>query len=283
MSGRPWPRSSSPAPRTWPPARASAWSWSGSRWPTRSGRGRSPSPPTCWGRMPPRWWPRADVDVVVEVIGGLHPAHELIEAALRNGKPVVTANKALLAVAGAELAEVAAAAGRRPLVRGGGRRRHPRDPALARVTGRGADRPRHGDRQRHHELHPHPHGGRGRRAMTTSFARRRNSVWPSVTRRPTSTATTPRPRPPSSPRSRSAATSSTPTCTGRASAASARPTSPTPRRLGLLGQAARHRRADRRRARDVRAGAPGHGPQDAPPGLGARRLQRGLRRGRGER
>ena len=54
---------------------------------------------------------RADVDVVVEVIGGLHPAHELIEAALRNGKPVVTANKALLAVAGAELAEVAAAAG----------------------------------------------------------------------------------------------------------------------------------------------------------------------------
>ena len=54
---------------------------------------------------------RADVDVVVEVIGGLHPAHELVEAALRNGKPVVTANKALLAVAGAELAEVAAAAG----------------------------------------------------------------------------------------------------------------------------------------------------------------------------
>ena len=54
---------------------------------------------------------REDVDVVVEVIGGLHPAHELIEAALRNKKPVVTANKALLAVAGAELAEVAAGAG----------------------------------------------------------------------------------------------------------------------------------------------------------------------------
>jgi homoserine dehydrogenase len=54
---------------------------------------------------------RDDVDVVVEVIGGLHPAHELIESALRAGKPVVTANKALLAVAGAELAEVAAAAG----------------------------------------------------------------------------------------------------------------------------------------------------------------------------
>ena len=54
---------------------------------------------------------RADVDVVVEVIGGIHPAHELVETALRLGKPVVTANKALLATAGAELAEVAAAAG----------------------------------------------------------------------------------------------------------------------------------------------------------------------------
>jgi len=54
---------------------------------------------------------REDVDVVVETIGGLHPAHELVEAALRSGKPVVTANKALLAVAGAELAEVAADAG----------------------------------------------------------------------------------------------------------------------------------------------------------------------------
>jgi homoserine dehydrogenase len=54
---------------------------------------------------------RADVDVVVELIGGLHPAQEFIEAALRAGKPVVTANKALLAVAGAELAELADARG----------------------------------------------------------------------------------------------------------------------------------------------------------------------------
>jgi homoserine dehydrogenase len=52
---------------------------------------------------------RDDVDVVVELIGGIHPAHELMEAALRAGKPVVTANKAVLAVAGAELAELAAA------------------------------------------------------------------------------------------------------------------------------------------------------------------------------
>ncbi len=45
------------------------------------------------------------IDVVVEVIGGSDgPARALIEAALAAGKPVVTANKALLAVHGAALA-----------------------------------------------------------------------------------------------------------------------------------------------------------------------------------
>ena len=54
---------------------------------------------------------RSDVDIVVELIGGLHPAQELIESALRAGKPVVTANKAVLAFCGAELADLAAAHG----------------------------------------------------------------------------------------------------------------------------------------------------------------------------
>ncbi len=54
---------------------------------------------------------RPDVDVVVELIGGLQPAQQLIEAALRAGKPVVTANKAVLAVSGAELADLADARG----------------------------------------------------------------------------------------------------------------------------------------------------------------------------
>jgi homoserine dehydrogenase len=50
----------------------------------------------------------AGVDVVVECIGGSEgPAKALVEAALRAGKPVVTANKALLAVHGAALAELA--------------------------------------------------------------------------------------------------------------------------------------------------------------------------------
>jgi homoserine dehydrogenase len=44
-----------------------------------------------------------DVDVVVEVIGGIEPARELILAALAAKKPVVTANKELLANVGTEL------------------------------------------------------------------------------------------------------------------------------------------------------------------------------------
>ena len=46
---------------------------------------------------------RPDVDIVVEVIGGLEPARSLLLAALKGGKPVVTANKALLAENGAEI------------------------------------------------------------------------------------------------------------------------------------------------------------------------------------
>ena len=51
------------------------------------------------------------IDVVVEVMGGIEPARTLIVAALRNGKPVVTANKELLAVHGAELYSIAESAG----------------------------------------------------------------------------------------------------------------------------------------------------------------------------
>jgi len=43
------------------------------------------------------------IDLIVEVIGGIEPARELISAALANGKPVVTANKELLANVGHEL------------------------------------------------------------------------------------------------------------------------------------------------------------------------------------
>ena len=52
-----------------------------------------------------------DVDVVVEMIGGVDPARSLITDALRGGKPVVTANKELIARHGPELFTVAADAG----------------------------------------------------------------------------------------------------------------------------------------------------------------------------
>ncbi|TQM15010.1 homoserine dehydrogenase [Pseudonocardia kunmingensis] len=54
---------------------------------------------------------REDVDVVVEVIGGIEPARTLLLEALKAGKSVVTANKALLAEDGPALAEAADATG----------------------------------------------------------------------------------------------------------------------------------------------------------------------------
>lgn len=52
-----------------------------------------------------------DVDLVVEVIGGIEPARELILDALKAGKPVITGNKELLANHGTELFAAADAAG----------------------------------------------------------------------------------------------------------------------------------------------------------------------------
>jgi homoserine dehydrogenase len=52
----------------------------------------------------------ASIDLVVELIGGIEPARELITTALNLGKPVVTGNKELLANVGTELFAVADAA-----------------------------------------------------------------------------------------------------------------------------------------------------------------------------
>lgn len=51
------------------------------------------------------------VDVIVEVMGGIEPARELISTALSHGKPVITANKELLANVGHELWAQSDAAG----------------------------------------------------------------------------------------------------------------------------------------------------------------------------
>jgi homoserine dehydrogenase len=48
-----------------------------------------------------------DIDIVVELIGGYSPARELVLEAIENGKHVVTANKALIAMHGNEIFEAA--------------------------------------------------------------------------------------------------------------------------------------------------------------------------------
>jgi homoserine dehydrogenase len=55
---------------------------------------------------------RGDLDIVIEVIGGIEPARELILSALEHGASVVTANKALLAVDAATLYDAAQKADR---------------------------------------------------------------------------------------------------------------------------------------------------------------------------
>lgn len=52
------------------------------------------------------------IDIIVELIGGVHPAKEIISDALKKGKNIVTANKALLAQEGKELFALAADKGK---------------------------------------------------------------------------------------------------------------------------------------------------------------------------
>src|SRR5580698_2230671 len=54
----------------------------------------------------------SDVDIVIELVGGLHPAYEWVKSALGAGKSVVTANKQLMAHFGTELRDLASASGR---------------------------------------------------------------------------------------------------------------------------------------------------------------------------
>ena len=220
---------------------------------------------------------RPDIDIVVEVVGGIEPAHS--RAAGRDeerGKSVVSANKALLAEHGeeihaasrdfgADLYYEAAVAGAIPMLR----------PLRESLAGDTVHRVI-GHRQRHHELHPRPdgllrrrlqrvaRGGAGARLRRARPDRRRGGVRRRRQGGDPGLARVPHP--------------------GHRG-----------RRLPRgdhRGERGRHRlrqaaRPDREAARDLRAdrrrgrgpGAPGHDPADAPAGRGRRRLQRGVRRG----
>src|SRR5262245_25462392 len=96
----------------------------------RPGRDRGPLPvdPAVFTTDPLGLIKRDDVEIVVEVVGGIEPARTWLTEALRGGKSVVTANKALLAedggalydaagLGGADLYFEAAVAGAIPLLR----------------------------------------------------------------------------------------------------------------------------------------------------------------------
>jgi homoserine dehydrogenase len=74
-------------------------------------RGPLPVPDDIFTTDPLGLVKRDDVDVVIEVVGGIEPARSWLVEALRSGKSVVTANKALLAEAGGALHDAAAEGG----------------------------------------------------------------------------------------------------------------------------------------------------------------------------
>ena len=54
---------------------------------------------------------KSDVDIVIELIGGLNPAEQIVRSALESGKSVVTANKQLIARHGSDLLQLASRKG----------------------------------------------------------------------------------------------------------------------------------------------------------------------------
>ena len=224
---------------------------------------------------------RDDVDLVVEVIGGIEPARTLAArgaaAAARASSPPT---RRCSPQDGATLYEAADARRGRPLLRGQRRRRHPAAAAAARVARR---RPRSAACSASSTARPttsSPAWTRPGRASPRRSTRPPRSATPRPTRPPTSRASTPRPRPRSS----------------RALAFHTRVTAADVHREGITdgdGRRRRERQGDglrRQAAGDRRAGAdetaisraraPGDDPADAPAGVGARGLQRGVRRGR---
>ena len=134
--------------------------------PCATCRASAPStcPTACSPATPPRSSTIPTIDVVVEVIGGIEPARELILAALQARQ------------AGRHRQQGAAGQRRRRAVRRRRRRRastccsRRRSPAASRsirplresLAGE-PHPPRHGHRQRHDQLHPHPDDRGGRR------------------------------------------------------------------------------------------------------------------------
>ena len=239
------------------------------------------SPPT------PTGWSPGDVDVVVEVIGGIEPARALILRALEHGAAVVTANKALLAEDGPTLFEAADDGTASTSTT------RPRSPAPSRCCARCASRwpattcaacsasstappttsstrwtPRAPGFAEALERGPGAGLRRGRPDRRRRGLRRRRQG------RDPGLAGLPHPRHRGNDVHREGITEVTAADVAVGT------------RDGLRRQAARHLRAHRPRwagRRRQRPGAPGDDPADPPAGRRPRGVQRGLRRGRGRR
>ena len=162
------------------------------------------------------------------------------------GKPVVTANKELLANVGVELfarrrrRRVSTCCSRPPSPAAS------RSSAALRESLRGEPiTPRDGHRQRHDQLHPHQDDRGGRRLRRGARRGAARSGSPSATRPPTSRASTPAPRRRSWRRSRSGRRSSPATSTTRASATITAADIDVARRLGYVVKLLGDRRARR--------------------------------------
>ena len=176
------------------------------------------------------WSTRPDVDIVVEMIGGIEPARSLLLAAMKTGKSVVTANKALLGADGAamhaaarehgaDLFYEAAVAGAIPLLRP--LRESLAGDAVRRVLGIVNGTTNYIlDRMDYVRA----------RSSARRSRRPRRSDTPRPTPPPTSTASTPPPRPRSWPAWPSTPGSPRATCTGRGSRRSPPRTSRAPGR-----------------------------------------------------
>src|SRR3972149_5343208 len=81
-----------------------------------------------------------DIQVVVELIGGINPAKEIIMDGLEKGKDVLNANKMVLALHGSELFSKARQHGKRRRCRAPGQtRRSARNPANGEERGRSSE------------------------------------------------------------------------------------------------------------------------------------------------
>ncbi len=96
-----------------------------------------------------------EIQIVVELMGGLGKAKEFILKAMENGKHVVTANKALLAEHGEEIYKAADRKRSGPLFRSERRGRHPHHRCTENRTFRQPDYQLHGHTQWDIKLYPH--------------------------------------------------------------------------------------------------------------------------------